>query len=724
MKEIIGLISRVFFSNDNWASVLITVDKDDSVIRAAGSIMNPVVGTRMLFVGDWFDDPKYGRQFKIQSSRLYGKMTREGLIGYLSSGFITGVGEKTARRIVDKFGDETLDVLENQPLRLATVPRISVEKAKEIAKMYKASSVYMEIYQLFGNKITDNQVKNIYAAYGEKAVDVIKKNPYQLIHDIDGFGFRKVDALALNYGISKKSPVRIGAALSFALTEESQKGHCYSNVLSLQAEVNKLLELPGGETVDPTQLGHILADEIKQEHFVYEKEGDRLYLPAIYKSEIYCADQISEMIRKPLPLNTSDDLIEEGIEQTEREFGFKLEETQKRAVISALKNQISIITGGPGTGKTTIVRAILNCYNGLATYLVAPTGKASRRMSECTGRDDAITIHRLLIEKKKRNSKYEYAGLIICDEASMLDINLAAKLLEFAEDTHSQLCLIGDIDQLPPIGPGNFFRDLVKSPFVPTVKLELCHRQKGKIAINAQKINFGESYKNYEYDDSFKFLMSAKEDAQKNILEQYFEFVEEYGVSNVGCIVPTRQAKGENADSKVASDALNKRIREKLNPMRSDSVTVSGCDFRVNDRVMQTSNDYEKGVFNGDCGYISCIDKDDNLIYVKMDDGRVVEYAPFETSSLTLAYAMTVHKSQGSEYKAVVLGQCTEHWILLQRNLLYTGVTRAKEKVTIVGDPKSMYRAVSNTESINRNTLLQTRIRTNIVDCDDSKEKK
>ncbi len=715
MKEIIGLISRVFFSKDNWASVLIDVDKDGSTIRAAGSIVNPVVGTRMLFMGDFENDPKWGEQFKIKSSRLYGKMTKEGLIGYLSSGFITGIGEKTARKIVDTFGDNTLDIIENHPIKLATIPRISLEKAKEISKMYKASSVYMEIYQLFGNKITDNQVKNIYAAYGEKAVKVIQNNPYQLIHDIDGFGFRKVDALALNYGIPKNSPVRIGAALSFALTEESQKGHCYSNLLSLQAEVNNLLELPGDAAVTGSELGHILADEIKQEHFVYEEDGNRLYLPHIYKSEVYCAKQVAKMVRCTIPTNTSDDLIEDGIERTEREYGFKLESTQKQAVVSALKNHISIITGGPGTGKTTAVRAILNCYNGNVTYLVAPTGKASRRMSECTGRDDAITIHRLLIEKKKKNSKYEYSGLIICDEASMLDINLAAKLLEFADDTHSQLCLIGDIDQLPPIGPGNFFRDLVKSPFVPTVKLALCHRQKGKIAINAQKINYGESYKNYEYDDSFEFIKSAKEEAQQNLLDKYFEFVEEYGVSNVGCIVPTRQAKGENADSKVASDALNKKIREKLNPMRANSVMIPGCDFRVNDRVMQTSNDYEKGVFNGDCGYISCIDKDDNLIYVKMDDGRVVEYAPFETSSLTLAYAMTVHKSQGSEYKAVVLGQCTEHWILLQRNLLYTGVTRAKDKVAIVGDVKSMGRAVSNTEAINRNTLLQTRIKDDIV---------
>ena len=712
--QIKGTIASVRYSKENFS--IITLEDDDrhekgALIACKGSIVNPVPGVKLILEGDWLEDPKWGLQFNVRSSRMDAEMSREGMIAYLSSGYIKGVGEKTAELIVDKFGKETMSVIEFEPERLVEIPRITGEKAKTISEMFKATRVYMDIYDLFGNNITDFQVRAIYDRYGPLSVKKIQENPYQLIHDIDGFGFKRVDAIALSYGIPKDSPKRIGAAISFFLQENSVKGHCYSTVLAVEAGMEELL----GMAVDSSLLASVLKKEINEGHFVYEMDGDRLYLPAIYSAEVYCGEQVFRMLNQLPPRTTDDCCISSAISAAEAAYGFELEEQQKRAVIQALKNRLCVITGGPGTGKTTIVRAILKAYTG-KVFLVAPTGKASRRMSEVSSGAKATTIHRLLMDFQANPDDYEdVRGLIIADEASMLDIHLAAKLLKFAEKTDSSLVLLGDIDQLPPIGPGSFFMDLVRSPVIPVIRLQLSHRQQGKIAINAKKINSGEGPHALLEDDKFRWVkIGGDGDAQEKVLEEYYALVEEYGVENVCCLCPMRKDTSKKTDGpskRVVSDTLNKIIRDKLNPPDPTQLTIKGCGWRLHDRVMQTQNNYRMGVFNGDCGTIVEIDVFDKLIYVMMDDGRRVAYSVPDSQQLVLAYAMTIHKSQGSEYKAVVVAQCKEHYIMLQRNLLYTGVTRAREKVVLVGDTRSISIAVGNVPAMQRNTLLKLRIR-------------
>lgn len=697
-----GQIIKIFADKTTWASILLQLDNGET-IKAAGKIYTPTVGAEIVLEGEYIDDPKYGRQFKVSSSKMKEITTIDGVLRYLTGGLISGIGETIARMIVKKFGMNTLKIIETDPMRLTEIPGIGEKRARLISESHKSSKCYLDLVDLLGNDATEYQIRTIYEKYAERSVAVIKKNPYQLIYDIEGFGFKKADKIAIASGIQENDPRRTAAAITFSLREIANEGHVYCMLDSLEAQIEEKVE-----KVNIADIGRILGDEIDAGRIVLE--DGRVYTSQFYNCEKATAKCVGYMLKRKPAKTIPKYALNLGINKIESESGFQLEKRQKDAVFTSLNNRLSVITGGPGTGKTTIIKTIIEVWNDdLTVRLAAPTGKAAQRISEAVdNRLKASTIHRLLEQWKKDplNTSF-FNNLIIVDEASMIDITLAAPLMNMAVKTNSNLILIGDIYQLPPIGPGLFFRDLVVSPCVPTTTLELSHRQHGKIAINAERIKCGEGIHSYAQDDTFQIVLAGKDVVRDKVIEEYMKLAAQYPIDEICCVVPMRK-KGK---SQTASETLNEIIREKVNPAKPGEVHLAGCPFRKGDRIMQTGvNDYSKNVFNGDCGTVDCLDAEYNLIYVNMDDGRRIEFKPFEMSNFTFAYAMTIHKSQGSEYRAVIVVQSWEHYMMLQRNLLYTAITRAKDKVVLIGEAKAVNVAVRTSKSMVRNTILRKRI--------------
>lgn len=692
-------IKKIYADRGDWASVMAMSLTDGACFKAAGTIIGAAVGMTMVLEGEMVNDPKWGEQFKVTGSRQV-IATRQQVVEYLSSSYIKGIGPSLAEKIFNMFGARSVDVVENHPEELVKVRGISAAKAEKASQSCRENRAFLNLMEYLGGKATANQVRTLYTKYGDKVFEVLKNNPYVVIYELDGFGFKRADALARAAGIRDNDPRRVRAAITYTLNRLADDGHCFCRVDALEANLKEIIE-----DVPTENLGDCIVDEIKVGRLVLE--DDMLYTADLYKAEEGVANFITKLLKSPNKTSVSQRSVETAILQMEHETGFELEKKQKDAILTACKSRISVITGGPGTGKTTIIQAIIKSVERqYKVMLAAPTGKASRRMTEVTG-EQATTIHRMLFDAMHSGLRSDgRAPFFIVDEASMLDIRLAADILELVSGVNGSVVFIGDVDQLPPIGPGNFLRDLLASPVVPKVKLDLCHRQKGMIAINADRINQGKGTHALNLSDpSFQIVEPASpEIAQNLMISLYLDALKEYRPQDICCLSPMRK----KTRSSTSADLLNEILREKINPMVPGKPTING--LRLGDRVMETVNDSKRDIYNGDCGTITDIDDVSKSLILTTDDGREIEYGAFEMKTLVLAYAMTVHKSQGSEFKVAIIANCKEHYIMLQRNLLYTGVTRARDKVIIVGTRQAIDIAVRTVKAIQRNTHLKQRL--------------
>ena len=692
-------IKKIYADRGDWASVLAMNLSDGTCMKAAGTIVGASIGMTMMLEGEMVNDSKWGPQFKVTSSRQL-ITTREQVIEYLSSSYIKGIGPSLAEKIYNMFGSRSVDVVENHPEELIKVKGISTTKAEKASQSCRENRAFLNLMEYLGGKATAHQVRTLYLKYGDKVFEVMRENPYVVIYELDGFGFKRADALAKAAGIKNDDPRRVRAAITFTLNRLADDGHCFCRIDSLEANLKEIIE-----DVPTERLSDCIVDEINAGRLVLE--DDRLYTMELYKAEEGVASIITKLLKTPQKTPIPHKTVNAAILNMEQEAGFELEKKQKDAIITACKNRISVITGGPGTGKTTIIQAIISATDRkFKVMLAAPTGKASRRMTEVTG-VQATTIHRMIFDAMHSGFKSDgRTPFFIIDEASMLDIRLAAQILGLVNGVNGYVVFIGDVDQLPPIGPGNFLRDLLTSPVVPKVKLELCHRQKGMIAINAARINQGKGTHALNLNDpSFQIIEPANPEVAQNLMiKLYLDSLSEYRPQDICCLSPMRK-KGRSTTS---TDTLNEILREKINPLTPGKPVING--LRLGDRVMETVNDSNRDIYNGDCGTITEIDLDSRSLILTTDDGREIEYGIYEMSTLVLAYAMTVHKSQGSEFKVAIIANCKEHYIMLQRNLLYTGVTRAKDKVIIVGTRQAIDIAIRTVKSMQRNTYLKQRL--------------
>lgn len=727
MEEISGIVKTVIFRNEeNGYTVLELTDADGDEITAVGPLPLASVGERIELSGSWAEHPTYGRQFKAASCRTLAPATLATLVSYLGSGLIRGVGESTAREIVNTFGMETLNVLENEPERLREVPGIGKLRAAKIAESYNTQRDMKDIMlalQEFG--VTVSQAMKLYKAYGKLCLAKIKENPYRLIDDIDGIGFITADKIAQNAGVEVDSAFRLKAGLKYTLHWARQEGHTFlpRDILVRIAASERVLgveERPVENALDSLIIGGEL---------LYQAVGsmDGVFLPRMHFLESDAARRLLQIANTPSPFLFLDP--EKQTARLEKELKVSLAPQQKQAVRAALTSGALVITGGPGTGKTTILRFIIRIVEsmGLSVELAAPTGRAAKRMTEATGMD-ARTLHRLLEygfggEGFLRNEENPIeTDLIIVDEMSMVDAPLLHALLR-AIGPSTRLLMVGDADQLPPVGAGNALRDIIESEAVPVIRLTDIYRQaeRGMIVENAHRINNGQAPELFADAEDFRFeeIVSAENAARRVIglcTGKVDKLLTRDPRRDVQVLVPMKKGP-------LGVHALNQRLQEALNPPERGKHERKHGDitFREGDKVMQIRNNYKTawkksryngmaeegiGVFNGDLGTVMRIDNTEQELEVLFDDERCAVYDYTNLDELTLAYAVTVHKSQGSEFPVVILPLVSGAPSLMNRNLLYTAVTRAREQVYVLGRSSAVYGMAANAEVKKRYSAL------------------
>ena len=683
----------------------------------------PQAGTvEIIWEGEW-KQSKYGPQLQVARWQEIVPRTREGVKGYLASGLIKGIGEKTAEALLDRFGLDILDILENEPERLLEIRGITPERLENIKKSYGESRSLRDLMTLLTPyKVTAKTAQAIYRFFGPKSVDILRDNPYELCR-APGFGFRRVDDIVQKNGGKLDDPKRIQAAIRAVLEENKSKGgHLYVEQETL---LDGAFELVNHKAVIPgLRIGKSSVEEQEQEmirHSDIVPTGNCIYLPRSYALEDETAHRVAELLLEEPPHVQ----IHPALERTKQELGITLSERQEAAVRTAFEYNLSIITGGPGTGKTTVLRAILGVYQKVypdaRILLAAPTGKASRRMAESTGFQDARTLHSVLglgteetVRQDAEKSRLE-AELVIVDETSMVDQWLAKQFFSrIAAGT--KVILVGDADQLASVGAGNVFRELIESGVVAVTVLNQIFRQSSisRIAHNAKYIN--EARTNLLYGEDFVFVKSIEQhDAAEKICAAYYRAVREVGIERVMILTPFRE------EGDASAEKLNEVIREKLNPYdeAKGELRFGIQSFRTGDRVMQTKNDYNivlrdqegrvagSGVFNGDVGTICAIEEKAVTVCY---DGRFASYPLASLENLTFAYAITIHRAMGSEYDYVIIPILRNHAVLLNRNLVYTAITRAKQKVMLVGQRDMLYAAILRQKVDRRNTLFGRRV--------------
>ncbi|HOV48068.1 MAG TPA: ATP-dependent RecD-like DNA helicase [Anaerolineae bacterium] len=715
LQTLEGTLERITFQNEeNGYTVAKVIPRSKTgEVTVVGELTGVSVGESLRLRGVWTEHPRYGRQFQVREYAVQLPATLEGLRKYLGSGLIRGIGPVNARRIVDYFGLQTLDVIERDVNRLCEVPGIGEKRTASIAAAWEEQKQIKEIMLfLQSHDVSTGLAVKIFKQYGDEAITVVQNTPYRLAKDIWGVGFKTADKIARQMGIAHDAPQRLEAGLRYTLSELSDEGHCFATRPQLLEAAAQLLEVPAA----PCEAA--LAALIAAEEVIAEDEA--IYLPPFFQAEQSVAAKLQ------LLLHSSRDRLSDFLAlDWERAFAwldgrnsFQLVEAQRRAVKMALTEKVALLTGGPGTGKTTITRAIIQLLRsrGHTVLLAAPTGRAAKRLSELTGLE-AKTLHRLLEFKPAQGNRFLRdqenpldADLIIVDETSMIDLLLIHHLLK-AVEAGSHLLLVGDVDQLPSVGPGNVLQDLIASGVIPVTRLETIFRQADDsyIIVNAHRINRGElPLFPPEARDFFLFRQENPEQAAALVLDIVTRRIpEKFGLDaerDVQVLSPMHRGA-------AGVSALNRQLQEALNPPTPGKaqLTHGARTLRVGDRVMQIQNDYERQVFNGDMGHITAMDLEEQTVTVTFDD-VVATYDFTELDALMHAYAVSIHKAQGSEFPAVVLPLLTQHYMMLQRNLLYTGVTRARTLVVLVGGMKAIAMAVRNDKIARRNTRLAQRL--------------
>lgn len=730
LESVTGKVSRVTYRNDEsgWTVLRVTL-KDGSSTTVVGVMPELFAGEEVEFKGAWVKHEKYGLQFKaetVESRSSQGPMDKETLIAYLGSGILPGVKEAMASRVVNHFGEDVLEVLDHTPERLVEVSGISQEKAEKIVEAWAEQRASRDaLLFLCGLGVSARMARRIYAIYKAATVGKIKENPYRLAEDIDGIGFQKADAIARRMGIPADSPFRYEAGVIQALKDGRGKGHVYLPIPELvKAAMEDVLHTDDAIAVKAAI--DRLAEPDRQQVFTPDAEDDPVYLPGMYRAETQCAALLLRMLDEPLstlnPTNPEDRIDWPAIvDETQEGAEVQLTDQQREAVLMALAHKVSVITGGPGTGKSFTMKGVIDALVRAERdfALAAPTGRAAKRLGEATGRG-ASTIHRLLEYKPMGDGEVGRfnrtqdnpldVDMVIIDEASMIDLALFRDLLEAVRPT-THLLLVGDVDQLPSVGAGDVLRDLIRSGRFPVARLGVIFRQGRESAIvaNAHRVNGGHMPKLDNSAPDFRYVPAEDADTAAALVLDLVtkRLPQEMGVDpvrDVQVLVPMKKGA-------AGTSALNMRLQRALNPPGWDrpEYATKFYTFRVGDKVMQQSNNYELEVWNGDIGYVVRVNHQDKVLVVNID-GREIEYPFDDLNQLTLAYACTVHKSQGSEYQIVVLPVLTQHWIMLQKNLLYTGLTRAKQTVILVGSYQAIARCVKNDTPTRRYTALVQRL--------------
>jgi exodeoxyribonuclease V alpha subunit len=724
-----GTIENVTFHNpDNGFAVLrVQARGRRGPITVVGHLPSAIAGELVVADGDWVQDRDHGLQFRAQQLRAFPPHTPEGIARYLGSGLVKGIGPHFARKIVAVFGERTLAVIDESPAFLREVKGIGSRRIQRIRESWQEQKAVRNIMMfLQEHGVTTSKAVRIYKTYGEQAVELVRANPYRLAGDVWGFGFKTADALARRLGIDQDSPLRARAALGYVLQQlanEGNVGYPESRVIDHAADPEKI-------GIDPDVLRAAVEHERTEGSIVRDTPGGEnddgpwLYLKPMFLAEVGVARALKKLREGGHPLPAIN--AEVALSWAERKMGIELAPSQRDAIQQAITQKTLVITGGPGVGKTTIVRGILEIFaaKGLSCGLCAPTGRAAKRLCETTGRE-ARTIHRLLEYdpgfsgfKHDRDRPLDY-DLIVVDEASMVDVVLMNQLLRAVSPT-ACVVLVGDVDQLPSVGAGTVLADVIRSQAVPVVRLTHIFRQAGQshIVRAAHRVNEGQLPESSPTAEGDFFFIEV--DESETVLDRLITLVRDR--------IPARFGLDSFRDIQVltpmnrhdlGSMNLNARLQEALNPSAGKAeVQRHGWTFRVGDKVLQTVNNYKKEVFNGDIGRVTDVDLAEQELTVEFDR-RLVPYDFGDLDELALAYAMTVHRSQGSEYPAVVVPLHTQHFLMLQRNLLYTGITRGKKVVVLVGSRRALTTAVQRQDTARRHSALAWRLR----QCEDEETK-
>lgn len=733
-----GIVEDIIYQNEENGYTVCTIEYEGEEVSCVGMMLGVHPGEEVRIVGEWTTHPIYGRQLKVDTFDKSIPKTVQGIERYLASGAIKGIGPKTARKIVKHFGLDTFRIIESEPTVLSQIQGISEKKAKEISEVFRAQHelrTAMMVLQEFG--ITPTYAIKIYKRYKDQTVEVIKTNPYRLAEDIFGIGFKKADEIAMQIGIARNDPQRIKTGVLYLLNNASLEGHTYLPRDLLIGRARELLTVPE----EAIMLIENALDELSIQRTIIVKNYDNricVFLKYLFERELQIARKLIDLAalyEKDMPFD-----FERELKQTEKELEIKLVEEQREAVRHVLLNGVTLLTGGPGTGKTTTIKAILHMLEkaGEDVLLAAPTGRAAKRMSEATNMQ-AQTIHRLLEigylkeddqrQMFNRNAENPLeADVIVIDEMSMVDVNLMYALMQAVQEGQ-RVILIGDADQLPSVGAGNVLKDMIRSERLPVVRLTQIFRQaqESAIVMNAHRINQGdEPVYNEKNTDFFFMARSVQQQVQDTIIELITTRIPKFQkvdpLKEIQVLVPMRKGLlGVNELNKVLQKALNPPALTKVEKEYRDTI------FRIGDKVMQIKNNYNTpwkilaptgypldegiGVFNGDCGMVKAIDLQREVLTVLFDDQKTAEYEFNQLDELELAYAVTIHKSQGSEYPVVILPIHSGPPMLLSRNLLYTGVTRAKKMVVVVGLKDTVSRMIANNSELERYTNLMTHLR-------------
>ena len=711
MEYISGVVERITFANEENGFCVIKIKSKgfSDLVTVVGNLASVNVGSILKLKGQWKMDSKYGRQFNAFDYREVVPATIAGIEKYLGSGLIKGIGPKYAKRIVRYFKEDTLRVIEEEPDKLINVEGIGKKRLEMIKKAWQEQKEIKNVMLfLQSHGVSTGYAVKIYKTYGDESINVVRDNPYRLADDIWGIGFKTADKIAQKLGFDKNSFERCRSGIAYVLNQLSNDGHCYATREQLISETVKMLEIE--ENLVEGTLDKMIEDKL-----VIPDENNSIYLPPFYHSEAGTAKRIREIVNAKCPLALSD--LDKIIDDIQKEYNIVYDKVQIDAIKAAAASKFMVLTGGPGTGKTTTTLAIIKIFQkmGKTVLLAAPTGRAAKRMSETTGME-AKTIHRLLeyspLEGYQKNAENKLqCDVLIIDETSMVDIILMYNLLKAVKD-ETIVILVGDVDQLPSVGAGNVLKDIIDSGQVTFVRLTRIFRQAlgSAIITNAHLINKGIKPR-LKCGKKSDFFFVEEEDPEKipevikglctRRLPSYFNVDP---VNDIQVLTPMQRGV-------AGAHNLNVVLQEALNP--SDvKIKYGGAVYRLNDKVMQIKNNYDKNVFNGDIGIITHIDLEDKTLIISFDENDV-EYDQTELDQVVLAYATTVHKSQGSEYQIVVAPFTTQHYMMLQRNLLYTCVTRAKKAFVLVGTKKAVAIAVSNNKIQERNTMLSERLKIN-----------